>query len=334
MPVARIATWSLPGFSAFWVLALAVIGSASAPVFAADEKGAPAQPKDETLTTDDGVNIHITYYKSTGEKEAPVVVLLHMKDGNRFNWGAKEDGLAKTLQDAGYAVVTVDLRHHGESKLGGTVVGAATPANKKKGKKGSGLDLKPVEYELMVGQDMEAVKHFIYAEHQAGRLNMNKMVIVGAEMGASIAAFYAILDWDKTPYEDAPQAEYRTPRGQDVRALVLISPQEKFHGLLMSKAIQVLKGNPGIAFFVCNGNDPKDEAQSKKLFDMIKAPVFEKQRMAQRTYQAKLQGTDLLGKRLGIEDDIVAFLDGTVKKLDTPWRDRRSKRERLESKKK
>jgi len=286
-----------------------------------------AASETRTLTTEDGVSIHITYYRSTEEKEAAVVVLLHMKDGNRFVW--EGDGLAKKLQQEGYAVVTVDLRQHGESKIGGAVGGGnANQSNKKKGKKGSGMDLKPVEYELMYEQDMEAVKQFIFTEHQAGRLNMNKMAIVGAEMGASVGAAYAVLDWDKAPYDDSSDDRYKTPRGQDVKALVLISPQEKFHGLLLSRAIQVLK-NPdlGIAFFVCSGNDSKDEAQSKKIFDMLMNPAGDKKRMASRTYGAKLSGTDLLYKGLTLEDDIVGFLNSTVKKVDSPWRDRRSRRE-------
>jgi pimeloyl-ACP methyl ester carboxylesterase len=287
-----------------------------------------AASETRTLTTEDGVSIHITYYKSsTEEKEAPVVVLLHMKDGNRLVWEG-QDGLAQKLQKEGYAVVTVDLRQHGESKIGGAVGGGNANQAKKKGKKGSGMDLKPVEYELMYEQDMQAVKQFILQEHQAGRLNMNKMAIVGAEMGASIAAAYTVVDWEKEPFDDSSDVRYRTPRGQDVKALVLISPQEKFHGLQLSRAIQVLK-NPdwGIAFFVCSGNDSKDEAQSKKIFDMLTSPSYDKKRMASRTYGAKLPGTDLLYKGLTIEDDIVGFLNSTVKKVDSPWRDRRSRRE-------
>ena len=314
-----------------WVLLAAVAAIAAAAVVDPAAGGPSGKTEDasetRTLTTEDGVSIHITYYISTGEKEAPVVVLLHMKDGNRFVW--EGDGLAKKLQQEGYAVVTVDLRQHGESKVGGAVGGGnANQSNKKKGKKGGGMDLKPVEYELMVGADMEAVKKFILEEHQAGRLNMNKMAIVGAEMGASVAAAYAVLDWEKEPFDDSSDERYKTPRGQDVKALVLISPQEKFHGLQFSRAIQVLK-NPdlGIAFFVCSGNDSKDEKESKKIFDMLTSPSYDKKRMASRTYAAKLSGTDLLYKGLSLEDDIVGFLNSTVKKIDSPWRDRRSRRE-------
>src|SRR4029077_6102544 len=111
---------------------------------------------------------------------------------------------------------------------------------KKKGKKSQGLDLKQGDYEAMVELDMEAVKTFIHGEHQAGHLNMNKMGIVGPEMGASIAVAYAVLDWDKEPHDDG-QPGFQTPRGQDVRALALISPEEKYHGIMMPKLLPVLK---------------------------------------------------------------------------------------------
>src|SRR5579872_2700641 len=195
MRLARIGTWGCPRFLA--VIAALCGGFAFGPVTAAraDQKEAPA-PESRTLTTDDNVSLHITYYGSTLEKEAAVVVLLHQKDGNRFVWQGEKDGLAKRLQDAGFAVITVDLRQHGESKIGGAAGLGNANQGKKKGKKEAGIDLKPVEYELMVEQDMEAVKEFIFTEHQAGRLNMNKMAIVGAEMGASIAAAYAVFDWN------------------------------------------------------------------------------------------------------------------------------------------
>src|SRR5262245_15754749 len=44
-----------------------------------------SEPEYRTLQCEDGFNnLHITYYRSPGDKESPVVVLLHMKDGNRF----------------------------------------------------------------------------------------------------------------------------------------------------------------------------------------------------------------------------------------------------------
>src|SRR5690606_4539975 len=73
----------------------------------------PAAPRveDRTLLTTDGWRIPITYYPASGGKESPVIVMLPGKGGNRQVWR----GSAEKLNAAGYAVVTVDLRKHGES---------------------------------------------------------------------------------------------------------------------------------------------------------------------------------------------------------------------------
>lgn len=286
-----------------------------------------------TFETDDGFSLKGTYYKSSKEEEAPVVVLLHMKDENRFVWqnGKNEPGgFAKKLQSEGYAVITVDLRLHGESKGGGP----APPANanqgggKPKGKKVAGLNLKPEEYTAMWEYDMEAVKDFIYKEHQAKNLNMNKMGIVGPEMGAAVAAYFADYDWNKEPYDDG-QPGFETPRGQDVRALVFISPEEKTPTILaFAKVMPDLKDPAkGIAILVCSGSDAKEKKEAEKVFEMT-APKVNKDRMYFKAYSAKLKGTNLLDQKLGIEDYMLVFFDKHLKSLDSPWRDRESKRNR------
>src|SRR5262245_21293031 len=235
---------------------LALVGPAPTNLRAADKaQGDVVEPENKLFQTSDGGTLHGTSYKSPGDLESPVVVLLHMKDGNRFVWQG-DKGFARRLQQAGYAAITVDLRSHGESKAGGAVgAGNANQgggSGKKKDKKKSGIDLRLTDLEAMVAADMEAVKSFIKDEHQAKNLNMRKMAIVGPEMGASVAVAYAVLDWDKEPYDDA-QEGFQTPRGQDVRALVLISPQEKFHGMAMAKWITKLKDpNMGISFLFCS----------------------------------------------------------------------------------
>jgi pimeloyl-ACP methyl ester carboxylesterase len=285
-----------------------------------------ADPENKSLSTKDGGTIHITYYASGMGKDSPVVVLLHMKDGNRFIWQG-DKGFAPRLQQDGYAVITVDLRHHGESKDGAAPGANLNQADKKKGsKKQAANDLKPADYKAMVEYDLEAVKKFIYEEHQAENLNMNKLGIVGPEMGASVAAVFAAFDWAKTPYPDG-QPGFQTPRGQDVRALVLISPQTSFHGLAISPAVADLRDQRlGVAFLVCGGeNDPQDRGQVKKIFDQAAALPNSEKRMYKYVYKGKLRGTDLLGKGLGIEEHMLAFFAEHLKKLDSPWRDRQSK---------
>jgi len=341
----RRARWDIARFGLLTTIALLLCLAGLWP--AASGRAAQKKPVDagslekeeRLLSTEDGQNLHITYYKSTMEKDAAVVVLLHMKDGNRFVWQAEPGGFARRLQADGFAVITVDLRFHGENK-GGPAAAAGNAnqggAGKKKGKKNQGLNLKLGDYDAMVEADMEAVKKFVHEEHQAGRLNMAKMGIVGPEMGASIAVAYTILDWNKEPYDDA-QPGFQTPRGQDVKALVLISPEEKYQGIQMAKLLPAIKENKQIAVMICSGSDQKEEAQAKKIFTMINPPVvgnkekdtLNSERMYLKVYTPKLAGTDLLNlKEVQIEDYMAGFFDKHLKKLDIPWRDRKSKRER------
>lgn len=66
------------------------------------------------LVTPDGVNLKGTYFSPTyaTETAAPALLLLHMAYGNRDEWQA----FAETAQRAGYAVLTIDLRGHGQSE--------------------------------------------------------------------------------------------------------------------------------------------------------------------------------------------------------------------------
>ena len=143
-------------------------------------------------------DIYITYYPAFAQKESiarntPVVILLHGDKENRLVWEG-EKGLAPRLQREGFAVITVDLRKHGQS----TNVGRASGDSPAGGKSTEGTNLQSVDYGNMVDQDLEAVKKFIYEQHQAKRLNMNKIGIVAAETSAAIAVCFAANDWKRS----------------------------------------------------------------------------------------------------------------------------------------
>jgi dienelactone hydrolase len=322
-----------------WATSLVMVtGPLSHRALAQGKGGETTMAQPVSFQTEDGFTLRGTYYRASEDKEskdAAVVVLLHMKDGYRGIWEG-ENGIARKLQSKGMAVITVDLRNHGESKPAGAApVGNPAPG-KTKGKKDSGMQLKPAEFQAMLQLDLEAVKKFIFEEHQAGRLNMNKMGIVGAEMSASLAAAYTSLDWAKEPYDDG-QPGFQTPRGQDIRAVVLISPDENYHGsgLKLGPVLQSMRDpDKLISVLVCSGNDPKEVAHSNKVFDILN-PLTpgskEKERlnsgrMFQTVLPARLTGTNLLGNNLEIEPLIVNFFDKHLKTINVGWRNRESKR--------
>jgi pimeloyl-ACP methyl ester carboxylesterase len=272
----------------------------------------PATSQDLTLTAKDGADIKITYFKSQAGQDAPVVVMLHGKKSNRLVWKS----YAEALQKVDFAVVTVDLRGHGESVVEG------------------GSDKKPNsapkarDYAAMIALDMEAVKKFLHEEHQKKELNMNKLAIVAADMSTPVAIAYTEIDWEKEPYDDAPTLALRTPRGQDVQALVLLSPEISAPGLAVTKSLNVLR-NLGRPVLICVGSkNASDLAAAKKTYDQLspKEPKEEELRyIFLEQYDTTFQGTNLIGKGYKVEQHMYNFLVKFAKEHKSEWRDRRSK---------
>lgn len=328
LPLLRRCVWS--------VAILAVAAPLFAQSTAQPKTAANSNPKAEsrTLITRDSLSLAITYWPSRLEQDAPVVVLLHMENGNRLDW---PESFTSRLQDAGFAVITADLRGHGQSKGGSSLIGVVDVTEKEKPKtttkKGGATvesgSLKPNDYVRMADTDLEAVKQFIYEEHQQKKLNMRKLAIVGCGFSASIAAAYAAIDWDKKPHPDGPTLASQTPRGQDVRALVLISPGT-VPKINLPQALGFLK-NPlfNVAFLVCVGEkDKADKGQAEKLYDQLITPIKNKDRMYFEKYKSPYRGTNLFGRNLKIEDHLAVFLEKHLMELtgeEFAWRDRESR---------
>lgn len=305
------------------VLVLVVFSASSVSRLWAQQAGNKTGKEEKTLSSrKDGWPIHVTYYPSRLKQNASVVVLLHMRGGNRLVW-TRKGGMAETLQSQGHAVIAVDLRKHGQSKP--TSVSAV---GKKKSRKGTASsNLTRFDYNLMVISDMEAIKKFIFIEHQAKKLNMRKLAVVGAGMSGPVAVAFAANDWAKKPHSDAPTLSARTPRGQDVQALVLLSPESNVPGLQINRALKFLKRRT--AFLVCVGdrNARKPLAEANKVYNQLK-PISEdkeKRRNWLNPFPVQLQGTDLLGKRIGVEAVVQGFLKKYVGDLKVDWRNRQSK---------
>jgi pimeloyl-ACP methyl ester carboxylesterase len=300
--------------------ALALLGTAAAR--AQDDRG-----QQHMLSTDDGWQLPITYYPAKGDKEtvtreAPVVVLLHGDKENRLVWEGSR-GLAVRLQDKGYAVITVDLRKHGQSTN-------AAGGEAARGRSRETGNLQASDYQAMVEQDLAAVKDFIYEQNQAKRLNMNKLGIIGAESSAIVAMAFAVVDWNRAPYDDAPSLEARTPRGQDVRALVLLSPPQKVKGISLGETLAAVRDPAkNIAILTLYGKRNKADAKDalyihNKLFGPGK---LNEDRIYLKGFDFNLRGTGLLGKKeVDAESTILAVLDAHLLALkDSPWRDRQSR---------
>ena len=310
------------GRLAAWLVAVSVLAH-SGTLLAQQARKSTAKEDHTLASVRDNWPIHMTYYPSRLKENAAVVVLLHTKGGSRLIW-TRKGGLAESLQSQGFAVIAADLRKHGQSKL---TVGAVKSGKKKGRKKGTTTNLTKLDYGRMITGDMEAIKKFVYAEHQKKRLNMRKMAVVGAEMSGPLAVVFAANDWSKKPHRDAPTVAAQTPRGQDVRALVLLSPQGSLPGLTINRSMKFLKGK--VAFLICVGNRKAKGPlkNANQVYNYLKPISKDPNRRVNwmNPFPVQLQGTDLLGKQLGVENVIVGFLKKYVGELKDPWRDRRSR---------
>jgi pimeloyl-ACP methyl ester carboxylesterase len=182
---------------------------AAAPEKAGGDTEKLPKPKEMVLLTNDGLRLAATYYPSAKGKDTVPVILLHMYKGS----GSDYAGLASLLQQLGHAVLVPDLRGHGGSTQ---FQGTQVPL--------SAENMSRTDFTRMVTSDMEALKDFLREENNGGHLNIEKLCLVGAEMGASVALTWTQLDWSRPPV-----GVYKL--GQDVKALVLISPEWSTPGL-------------------------------------------------------------------------------------------------------
>ena len=169
-------------------------------------------PETVKLQTKDGVGLSSTYYPSALGQEAAPVVMLHDIKGTQGMFAS----LARRLQSPGnqdthpsFAVVTVDLRGHGGSAKQTSPTGQTREIDPAK------LTRQDI---VNMGADLEAIRSFLVGKNDAEELNLNKLALFGVGMGATVAVNWAAQDWIAPPLSIGKQ-------GQDVKALVLISPR-------------------------------------------------------------------------------------------------------------
>lgn len=301
-------------------MAIALLLCTGSSVIAQTPKpGAKQTFTDEILTARDGWPIHITYFQSTGGKESPVVILIANAEGSDAKDARTRRVWEKTgldLQKSGFAVVSVDLRKHGDSVPPADVTNTALTR------------LSPNDYPFMAGLDLEAVKDFLLREHQAEKLNVRKLGIVAVGSSAMVATMFTVADWDKKPYPDAPLLEMRTPRGQDVRALMMISPNANVKGLNSNAALRTLRALPVAVNILASSNNKSEARDAEKIFKAVELKIEEAKDVRKvDLFPVEFSAERFLEGREATETNkiIIEFLSKTLKALDEPWKTRKSR---------
>jgi pimeloyl-ACP methyl ester carboxylesterase len=282
----------------------------------------PPPPVEHTLTTKDGVQIRITYYASNAGAQATPVILLHDRNETR----AVFNSLAKLLQsprapddapelkvNRSRAVVAVDLRGHGESKTAFDSQGAPVELDASR--------FGQVDFQNMVLFDMEAVRSFLVEQNDAGLLNLNKLCIVGSGMGANVAVLWAAKDWA------TPNLAVRK-QGQDVKALVLLSPRWNYNGLSLKEPMKFRPIQQSLSILLAYGEEDPGVARDCKNIDKILArfhpePPADQVQTRKDYYliaeKTNLQGTELLTSReFGLTPIVAGFIEARLGRREFP----------------
>lgn len=270
-------------------------------------------PEAVSVTTKDGVIIHATYFGSNlGKKGIPVIMLPGWERSQK-----DLTGLALAMQREGLAVITVDLRGHGNSKSiqgpGGQI---------------AEIDLDRIranDFDTFVTQDLEAVKSFLMQENNKGNLNIEMLTIIGCDFSATAALNFAAQDWSWPILPSIKQ-------GQDVKGLILVSPPKTFKGFNANRALQtpVLKNELSIMIIAGEG-DRTSFSDAKRIFstiDKIRQKGVSDSKDRTVFFAGKpnsLEGTDLLvDPRSNCLKDIIFFTKTHLGALQAndPWTDR------------
>jgi pimeloyl-ACP methyl ester carboxylesterase len=152
------------------------------------------EPHRVEYTTSDGVVIIGDYWMpKDASAPAPAVILLHMYRSDRSAWRP----LVPVLEEAGFAVLAIDMRGHGES---------IKPEDRKLEKRVRDRD--PVLFRAM-HRDVFGAYRWL---QQRPEVDLSRLAIVGASVGCSVALDYAVRD-------------------KSVDTIVLMTPGENYLGV-------------------------------------------------------------------------------------------------------
>ncbi len=293
-------------------------------------------PENLSLETTDGVSIRCTYYpggfveppaekdkkdkpriqKKTGKEVVPII-MLHGWDGQRREF----DELATGLQKLGHAIVVPDLRGHGDSTNIRLPNGDTKPIDRAR--------LRSSDIEAM-SLDVEAIKKFLLEKNNAGEVNIEQLCVIGADVGGIVAVNWAAYDWSRQQLPAFKQ-------GRDVKALVLISPQQSYRGYTLNKALQhpVVRSNLSLMLIVGEA-DRSAASDAKSIHGRIEKfhpdpgtdpeERLKKQDLFYLKPDTSLQGTQLLRRAAGlpINNNIALFIELRLvrRASEFPWSDR------------
>lgn len=227
------------------------------PLEQALERAEPTKPtrlNQSEFTTQDGVRLVCNYYKGGGNADAPAAILLHGRDGKKEDL----DPLAKFLAEQGCAVIVPDLRGCGESVRRAVNDMSRGPRGMMQAREYSMKNFTNDDLRSMIEYDKEVWFGFLIYLHNKELLNAKKTILVGAELGAALAAAWARDDWNG-----------KGDAAQNVVGLALLSPdasndEGKFNALTSLEAYRKKAKGKNSGFVVFVGQMTEDKFEDAK----------------------------------------------------------------------
>ncbi|MEE2825992.1 MAG: hypothetical protein VYE64_05145 [Planctomycetota bacterium] len=286
-----------------------------------DKKVAP--PETVFLVTKDGVELRAQWFPGKPDKNSVPVILLHDWNGNRKDLY----GLAEYLhRERGCSVIVPDLRGHGDSV---SIKNSDEVIKRAKFRKNDFLGFV---------EDIETCKRFLVSKNNYGELNIDLLVVGAVGKLCPFVVDYALRDWTWEPLAGVKQ-------GQDVKAIVMISPERKFKNATMSPAFKIplisgRNAEPLPIYLTWGKRNSLSEREGKSIYSTLagsrekvsnKLPADErwkKETLFQILYESNLSGRNLLKEKGDLmSSDVGLFIEKKVaaRKDDFRWQDRSRK---------
>ena len=301
---------------------------------------APVQPK---ITTVDGVKLHATFY-GTGKK-SPVIIMVHPIGEGKNSKIPEWKALAVELQKKDFAVITFDLRGHGDSTtvdadlFWGKMSGpwdAAQSNNRKHMKVGKDPEvleassfLKNPGYLPTLVNDLAAVRAYLEKVNDAGECNTASILVIGAESGGTLAAIWMNSEWSRFKFTPAappvPMSVEKRSEGADIIGAVFLNIQPELGYKRPVKIPAVLKkpcrDNATAAAFFYGKDDSKSQKYAKTLESSLKVAKSRKHEFIGPVEipDTSLSGMKLLQEGLNTDKLITKYLQSVVEERGGEW---------------
>lgn len=274
------------------------------------EKDPRLEPRPVTLKTKDGMELRAFYFPSDKEKAATTVLLVHEWKGQASPYYK----LVLALNKAGCAVIAPDYRGHGGSKEYVNLRGDKAELDPEK--------MSRQEVEAIVAMDLEKTKGFLKDENNEGYLNLNSLVVIGVGEGCILGNLWAMRDWSFPSLG-------RVKQGQDVKGLVMISPEKQLKGLPIEPSFN----DPNLLqlpILIVAGEDSREASEARRMATRIEARKKRAGRGEVNGLRVEMLDSDLSNAPLvtGVAEAIpaiVSFVTTEVKGDDpkNPWVERK-----------